>query len=197
MKRIIITSEVDKNYFIINNGAFSLAYLCNLLIDINEELANQLYKLTTTKELQNKQIFVPKNSDLGIMLEKLIEDNKLIDMSEIIEPRHLTNALISQILTSSNEEIEIITNMIKDNTIGAIVELATIYPKETLKNINRIARLTYFINSEKKGKYLKEISLTGYELQGVTYQNGIWYNIDIYKKNTTELDSSKKKVLEK
>ena len=50
MKRIIITSEVDKNYFIINNGAFSLAYLCNLLIDINEELANQLYKLTTTKE---------------------------------------------------------------------------------------------------------------------------------------------------
>ena len=197
MKEIIITSEVDKNYFIINSGGFSLAYIYDLLIKIDDYLANQIKELADSKEIQNKLLFVSKNSELGIALEKLIEDKKLTDTSELIEPRHLTNALMSQINTSDDSIKETIINMIKDNAIGSVDELESIYPKETLKKINRVARLTWYSNNSSRRKYLKEIYLTGYELKGIIYINNDWHNIEIHKNKITPIESPKKRTLQK
>lgn len=206
MKEFIITHDVVDSYFIVNNGTFSLSYLYDLVIKTNVEMAAKLKELSTTNEFLNKPIFIYKNSDLGIILGKLIEDKKIIDMSEVIEPRHLINVLVSQsiinpltseFITIDNSIIDVVIDMIRDNKVGTIEELEKFYPRELLKKINRIARLTWFINDSSVRKYLKEIYLTGYELEGITYYDSDWIKMIPFVNENIQIENLKKKLLEK
>ena len=72
--QIIITSEIDENYFIITNGNFYIIELIQLLNKKGINVSTMLSQVITNPELINKKVFIAKDSYLGIELEKLIQE---------------------------------------------------------------------------------------------------------------------------
>ena len=102
MNNVIITSEIDKDYFIINSGAFYVTYLKDLINKKNNDIADELSSINKIIHNQEDFIFVKKESKLGNIINNLLEEKELIDGNQIIKESHLINCLINQCLNNNN-----------------------------------------------------------------------------------------------
>lgn len=181
MNEFIITSEIDYHYFIVNNGVYSINVLADMLKEFNADLANILLSTRELEETRNNLIFIPKDSELGNALNELIKRKKIVDASEIITPKHLTNALISQRLFLEDEYyLNKIIEIIKDKETGTVSELKDFYDEDVLMAINNDARYVWHFSDEQTRKYYNSMALTGYEEAGITYHEGMWYYANIH-----------------
>ena len=141
---LIVTSEIDKNYFIINNGIFYNSYLTELLKKQDIELAKIILSIKENPELLNQKIFVEKSTKLGIELEKLINKKQIISENQIIRESYLLNALVSAVLNKEEQEyINTIANLINKNYFNAIFY----YDSPLLKKINFDGRKNNYFKS--------------------------------------------------
>jgi len=196
MNNIIITSEIDENYFIINSGTFYITYLKDLVNKKNNEISQELSSINEMIKSPKDFIFVEKNSELGIIIKELIKEKDLIDGNQIIEESHLINSLINQTINKNyhGEYLNTIIKMIKNKDKGLIENLKEIYPEIILKEINKEGRFIWAINQNKtKEKYYKQIHMHGYESKGITYCNNRWFYIDIVNKCMTLVKNQKSK----
>ena len=195
MNGIIITSEKDKNYYIVNTGAYAISVLSSILMSIDEEeINNKLLEVSKITEDDNQILFVSKISELGKILEKLKDSRQLIDDNEIITEKHLLNILVDQSIKDNNtvEYLKFIIKMIKNKSLGTIDELKEKYSVSTLRKINKDARYIWNLNKNSDNrKYYKEIYMTGYESRGLTYHDNKWYYIDIVNKSMVPVQSNK------
>lgn len=181
MNEFLITSEHNKNYFVINNGVYSINVLATMLAYVKVDLANILLSAMNFEETRNNLIFVPKSSELGIELNNLIKEKKIVDTSEIITAKHLTNALIKQSLSLNDKGyLQDIKKIIKEQRTGTIEELKEFYKKEILLVINKDARHVWYSSDEVTKKYYNSITLTGYEEAGITFHDDSWYYINVF-----------------
>ena len=195
MNGIIITSEKDKNYYIVNTGAYAISVLSSILMSIDEEeINNKLLEVSKITEDDNQILFVSKISELGKILEKLKDSRQLIDDNEIITEKHLLNILVDQSIKDNNtvEYLKFIIKMIKNKSLGTIDELKEKYSVSTLRKINKDARYIWNLNKNSDNrKYYKEIYMTGYESRGLTYHDNKWYYIDIVNKSMVPVQSNR------
>ena len=77
MNNVIITSEIDKDYFIINSGAFYVTYLKDLIKKKNNDIADELSSINKIIHNQEDFIFVKKESKLGNIINNLLEEKEM------------------------------------------------------------------------------------------------------------------------
>lgn len=172
--QIIITSELDENYFIITNGNFYIIELIQLLNKKGINVSTMLSQVITNKELINKKVFIAKDSHLGIELEKLIQAKELNDESKMIRESYLFNALISAVLNDAEQiYIDFIAYLIKEKKFGSIDELKQLHLEDFLHRISYDGR---------KNCYTKKEIITGFEDEGITYQDNEWVPIKLTTK---------------
>ena len=198
MNNVIITSEIDKDYFIINSGVFYLTCLKDLINKKNNAVADELSSINKIIHNQEDFIFVKKESKLGDIINNLLEEKELIDGNQIIKESHLINCLINQSLNNNDLiYLKTISKMIKNNDKGLIKDLKEIYPEHILKEINKEGRYIWASSkNENNEKYYKEIYLHGYQSNGITYCDNRWFYIDIVNKCMTpvKINNPKQKI---
>ena len=177
--QMIVTSEIDKNYFIITNGNFYISELIQLLEKRNMDVTAMLNQVTNNPNLINKKIFIAKDSDLGIELTKLINEQELVDEARMIRESYLYDALISAVINDEEQlYVEFIANLIKEKRVGTIDSLKNLHIEKLLERVSYDGR---------KNNYVKEKIITGFETKGIIYQDGMWVPADLTPKRFTKV----------
>lgn len=198
MKNTLITSYIDKNYYVIGNEDVNIFYLASLISEISTsskkaELSSILLNYCTSlRERDRKKIFISKESEYGQILIELIQTKKIEDEMFILRREILVNALINSIVNNENSnynlDISTIKNLIADFKEGDIRDnFKQFRDPLTLMDVIKIGR--------KQSSYLGSLTpvLTGYEDEGLLPINGILYEFNIKTKEIKELEKKNDK----
>lgn len=166
---IIVTSELDENYFIIANSEIYITELIQLFNKKGKDITNEFMPVIKNPKLINKKIFIAKDSDIGIVLKKLIEEGELVDEKDIIRESYLYNALALAIIDENGDSyIDFITSLIKTNRLGTIDSITNSLGIDV---INILRKISY---DGRKNNYFNKNEITGFEKEGITYEDEEW-----------------------
>lgn len=182
---IIVTSEIDQNYFIINKGTFYITYLATILSKKNIGVANMVLPAITSDELKKNKMFILKNSEIGRELISLINSGELVDEKDMIREEYVLNALVAAVMEDDDQNyVDLASKLIKEKAFDTIDSLKNLYDEKLLRKIN---------NNGRKFDYTSKNELTGFEKNGVTYYNDEWYYFDVTSKNVKPIEEVIKK----
>ena len=108
LKNTLITSYIDKNYYVIGNDDINIFYLATLINEISTsskkaELSSILLNYCTSlRERDRKKIFISKESEYGQILIELIQTKKIEDEMFMLRKEILINALINSIISNKS-----------------------------------------------------------------------------------------------
>ena len=198
LENTLITSYIDKNYYVIGNEDVNIFYLASLISEISTsskkaELSSILLNYCTSlRERDRKKIFISKESEYGQILKHLIRTENIQDEMFILRRGILVNALINSIVTNENSnynlDISTIKNLIANFKEGDIRDnFKQFRDPLTLMDIIKIGR--------KQSSYLGSLTpaLTGYEDEGLLPINGMIYEFNIKTKEIKELEKKNDK----
>ena len=195
MKNTLITSYIDKNYYVIGNDDINIFYLATLINEISTsskkaELSSILLNYCTSlRERDRKKIFISKESEYGQILIELIQTKKIEDEMFMLRKEILINALINSIISNkSSENISSIEMLIANDKEEDIRDnFKQFQDPLTLMDIIKIGR--------KQSSYLGSLTpaLTGYEDEGLLPINGMIYEFNIKTKEIKELEKKNDK----
>lgn len=191
----ISTSMIDNNYYVTGNLDSEFFILVTLLTKVNQKYADILLSgFTHFRKLENRYVFIEKNSNLGKCITKLIEDKELLDLTTYINKTTLVTALINGIKEKENKRyLEIIEELIYLNIEGTVEELSNIWPKIFLEKI---------IKNGVKQDYINQLSNNispKIQEKGMIYleEDKEFYQFDIRKKEYISFNGKKTKKLKK
>lgn len=133
----ISTSMIDNNYYVTGNSDSEFFILVTLLTKVSQKCADILLSgFSSLRKLDDRYIFIPKNSEMGKCMTKLIEEGEILDLTTYINKNTIVTALINGVKEKENERyLKIIEELIYLNLEGTVEELSKIYPKVFLEKI--------------------------------------------------------------
>lgn len=191
----ISTSMIDNNYYVTENRDSDFFILVTLLTKVNQKYADILLSgFTYFRKLEDKYIFIQKDSNFGRCITKLIEEGILFDLTTYINKNTLVTALINGIKEKENKRyLEIIEELIYLNMEGTIEELSKIWPKVFLDKIIKNGVSQDYV------KLLPNDQLPKLQEKGMIYleEEKQFYQFDIRKKECIPFYGDKIKKLKR
>ena len=191
----ISTSMIDNNYYVTENRDSDFFILVTLLTKVSQKYADILLSgFTYFRKLEDKYIFIQKDSNLGRCITKLIEEGILFDLTTYINKNTLVTALINGIKEKENKRyLEIIEELIYLNMEGTIEELSKIWPKVFLDKIIKNGVSQDYV------KLLPNDQLPKLQEKGMIYleEEKQFYQFDIRKKECIPFYGDKTKKLKR
>jgi len=189
----ISTSMIDNNYYVTENRDSDFFILVTLLTKVSQKYADILLSgFTYFRKLEDRYIFIDKDSNLGKCITKLIEDGELFDLTTYINKNTLITALINGIKEKENKKyLEIIEELIYLNMEGNVEELSKIWPKVFLEKIIKNGVNQNYV------KLLSNYKPSKIQEKGMIYleeDNG-FYQFDIIKKECIPFYGNKNKKI--
>lgn len=195
MQELLITSYRDPNYYVISKEVDKFMLLYTIITesiekenhkeDLYPELGEYNGILINERVTLSVNLFVHKESELGRCLTSLIEQKRILDERYVITKDILINALLSTLLTGENifllKNERDIRDLIKKGKQGSIFK-SEFRKYETSNLCSYIRKGREYQASEKLAP-----ELTGFEGEGLIYQDGEWYHFNISSSEITPL----------